>query len=166
MAIKIQITNFPTLKAFLEDNPELEVEIKGAVIQEFARRYLKDVAEKFSKGTLANQIRDGIKEEFIKEVKSSGYKKKYVLSDEYKEHIRAAFLEIIHEERVEALKMAQEVYKSTVNEHRKKLHGAAERIENRINDLLTEEKIQEVVEKLAEKKVLELLALATKKGAD
>lgn len=87
--MKVQINNLAALERLIGDDKEMEITVKYSIINEFAKSYIKSVAN--------SEIIDTIKSAILKEVKETNYfglitkgtgTTNYLLSKEAKELVR------------------------------------------------------------------------------
>ena len=71
MAIKIQINNLEALERLIGGDTETEIEIRNSIVQEFAKRHLKAVAQEQITMALKNTLIQEIKDKFLEEKKDA-----------------------------------------------------------------------------------------------
>lgn len=157
MSIKIQINSLDALERLIGGNSEIEIEIRGNIVQEFSKRYLKDIvaadAIKQVTSEVINSVREEIRVNFLSEVKPSGsYWSKIILKPEIKK-------ELIDSAKYELMEELRQEIKTSLG-----VTNARETVENEVNkavngliDRLSEESLQSFIDVRAKAKLKEML---------
>lgn len=151
MAIKIQINSVDALERLIGGDTETEIEIRNSVVQEFAKRHLKAVAQEQMTVALKNTLIQEIRDKFLKET-GRGWKTDFVLNNEVSKLIQEEVKGIINTE-------LSDVIRKTINSY-----NLDDRIMRLIN--MHEERFQDTcikkfsdaeIEKLVNKRIKEKL---------
>lgn len=90
MSTKIQINSLEALERLIGNDNELEIEIRNSIVQNFTKKYLKDLAKAELMTSIAKAVQNEVMSEFFEEIKVSRWNStKIVFKKEYLEKIRA-----------------------------------------------------------------------------
>ena len=155
MSIKIQINSLEALERLIGNDNELEIEIRNSVVQNFTKKYLKDLAKTELVANIAKAVQNEIKSEFFEDIKTGSWnstttvfkkelleKVKEDLKYTAKKELSSVVSEIIEE---------QKVYDTI----KTKLDSTVEWI----TEQLAPQRIESRVEKLVEARLKEKLGL-------
>lgn len=77
MSIKIQINSLAALERLIGGDSDIEIQVRNNIVQEFTKRYLKDLVAteelKRFKNEIINSVREEIKANIHEEIKVPGY---------------------------------------------------------------------------------------------
>ena len=83
--IKIQINSLEALERLIGGETQLEIDLRGAIVQEFAKKYLKNVADEYIMDKAKKEAYAYIQDNFFK---TTGYfSKTQVMNSSFKEEI-------------------------------------------------------------------------------
>jgi uncharacterized membrane-anchored protein YjiN (DUF445 family) len=145
MSTKIQINSLEALERLIGNDNELEIEIRNSVVENFTKRYLKDLAKTELVANIAKAVQSEIKSEFFEEIKTGTWnntttvfkkelleKVKEELKYTAKQELSSVVSEIVEEQKVyDTIKNKLD---STVEWITEQL--APQRLENRIEKLV------------------------------
>lgn len=116
--MKIQINSKEAFDRLVNGDPEMEIHIKNAIIQDFAKTYLKSVANSEVTMNLQLAVLQEVKEELAKNyiTRSTKYAREYIdAKDELKEKIRDEVSNTLNDIIVEEVKKQMKDVQSLVN---------------------------------------------------
>jgi hypothetical protein len=91
LSTKIQINSLEALERLIGGDNEVEVELRGSVVQEFAKKHLKCIAQEYL-GKIEGDITETIKEvaeERIGKYKTVGWTRRFYLNQDIQEAVNA-----------------------------------------------------------------------------
>lgn len=129
MSVKIQINSLDALERLIGGDTEMEIDIRGTIVQEFAKKHLKGVADEAFIKNEADAIKEFVRTNMFSKV---GYNT--TLAPGITDSIRKKFNELIETEISSlAVKSKNEIYSKLEAEFEKKLQSAIAAIEDRYN---------------------------------
>lgn len=150
--MKIQINSLAALERLIGDDKELEVTIKSSIINEFAKNYLKSVAN----SEITNTIKDAVMEEVNKtdyfgllKRDRSGWTRNYILSEDAKELIK---LQV----KREVDYCISDVIEPIRNEVVLLIRSRLDLMASSVSESIREEVQKETIDKLVQKKLRDL----------
>lgn len=152
MSTKIQINSLEALERLIGGDTELEIEIRNSVVQNFADKHLKSVANTKNFKDLETAIQNYIKDTFLKEEGGTWSSKKLVFKDDILQQFKASLVNqaqtVLNEKVKEALETvgAKKRIEDTVN-------NAVERIVNEIESKISSDHIERLVQKRLKEKL-------------
>lgn len=157
--MKIQINSLEALERLIGSDKNLEIEVKHSVVENFAKKHIKAIAQEFIKEGLDTKIRQLLLDEgYVKtELIDQGWgSKKSVLSLDVKgyELISGKITTLIQDE---SYKMAEKfVYDGKAVKH---LNDVLERAAEHITETLTDASIEKRLEKMVDERLKSRLGL-------
>lgn len=154
MGTKIQINSLEALERLIGGNSEIEIEIRNAIIQEFAKKHLKGIAAEEYVKLSEIAIRKEIKDEYFIETKPNGSWNNSVLSFNPK-----VLSQIKDELRLAAREEVRKIISETINIEatesiiQNKLTCAANDIVDRLSDIVLTNKLDKLVETRVKEKL-------------
>lgn len=152
--MKIQINSLAALERLIGNDKEMEITVKSSIINEFAKSYIKSVAN--------SEIADTIKREVIEEIKKSDYfglfvkdrgnhwSTRYLLSDNAKELIKT-----------QVRKEVEYLISETISPIREEIAGEIrsrlDLMSLSVSQCIREEVQKETIDKLVQKRLKDLL---------
>lgn len=152
--MKIQINSLAALERLIGDDKEMEITVKSSIINEFAKSYIKSVAN--------SEIVDTIKKEVIEEIKKSDYfgllvkdrsnhwSTRYLLSDNAKELIKTQV-------RQEVEYLISETISPIREEIAGEIRSRLDLMSLSVSQCIREEVQKETIDKLVQKRLKDLL---------
>lgn len=152
--IKIQINSLEALERLIGGEEELELELRGSIVQEFAKRHLKGVADDVIINNATHEIRKYVQDNFINKVYSisKGYTLNPVFNETIQKSIQSHFSILINQlirEYMESDDTIKMIYKRLDD----KVLAAAVKIEEELSDILLNKRIDDLVNKRLKEKL-------------
>lgn len=152
--VKIQINSLEALERLIGGEEELELELRGSIVQEFAKRYLKGVADDVIINNATHEIRKYVQDNFINKVYSisRGYTLNPAFNETIQKSIQLHFSALINQlirEYMESDDTIKMIYKRLDD----KVLAAAIRIEEELSDILLNKRIDDLVNKRLKEKL-------------
>ena len=154
MGTKIQINNLEALERLIGGDSETEIEIRNAIVQEFAKKHLKGIATEEYVKLSEEAIKQAIKDEYFIETKSKSAWSNTVLSfnpkilSKIKEELKLVVKEKV--EKIISEIISIEAAESTI---KNKLTRAANDISDRLSDIVLTNKLDKLVEARVKEKL-------------
>ena len=152
MATKIQINSLEALERLIGNDNELEIQLRTAVVQEFATKHLKAIANETIVKNASNSIREEIKSEMFDIVNKSTYNEKLTLKEKYLSQLQSTIStlvkDIINEYVSEKLNIDE-----INNTIKKRLEFASESILDDLAPQVLDRKLDRFVEKRIKEKL-------------
>lgn len=151
--MKIQLNSIDALERLIGGDTEIEIEIRNSVVQEFAKRHLKAVAQEQVTMAIKNTILDEIKSKFLKP-DSSGWRNSFILNEDTSKLIEKEVTDVINS-------AINDKIRQTINSFN--LEGRIERLilmhEERFQDTCIKKFSDAEIEKLVNQRIKEKLNL-------
>lgn len=153
MSIKIQINSLEALERLIGGDSDLEMEIRSSIVQEFTKRYLRDIAKTELVSTISKALNQEIKTEFFITVKD-GWNRETCLKPEIIKKLK-------EELSYEANTQLKTVVSELIGEQKAydKINEAVDKASNWILDKLSEDKLNHRLDLMVDKKLKEKLGL-------
>ena len=154
MGTKIQINSLEALERLIGGDSEIEIEIRNAIIQEFAKKHLRGIAAEEYVKLSEIAIKQAIKDEYFIETKPNGSWNNSVISfnprilSQIKDELRLAAKEEVRKIISETINI--EVTESIIQN---KLTCAANNITDRLSDVVLTNKLDKLVEARVKEKL-------------
>lgn len=156
--MKIQINSLAALERLIGDDKEMEITVKTSVINEFAKSYIKSVANSEIVDTIKKAILDEVKKTdyfgLLVQDKSNRYRTDYLLSDDAKELVKTQVRQEIDNLILETVTPIRE---EIVGEIRSRL----DLMSLSVSQCIREEVQKETIDKLVQKRLKDLLDITT-----
>lgn len=156
--MKVQINSLTALERLIGDDKEMEITVKSSIINEFAKSYIKSVAN--------SEIVDMIKKAVLEEIKKTdyfgllaqctrgGWSTSYMLSKDAKELVRT-----------QVRREMDQLISDTVEPIRKELvddiRSRLDLMSSSVSQCIREEVQKETIDKLVQKRLKDLLDKST-----
>ena len=150
MSTKIQINSLEALERLIGNDNELEIQVRNSVVQEFSRKYLKNLAEEEFLKKEAIAIREWSTNQFFTKTREN-YKDIYQFKPEVLEKIKS---DISYSINIQFAEIISNLIKKEdiANKLEAKLNEASDFIVNELTNPIIEQKLNRMVnEKLKEK---------------
>ncbi len=154
MSVKIQINSLEALERMIGGDNEIEIQVRSSIVQEFAKKHLKAVAQNIQSSEIC-AVKDAIRKEVQDQMRDSNgvlqvrYNNIAELTPQKKAEIKELVLKQMQTEfdlLVSADGVAFNMYKLTNDKLEKALNDAVSRIENKITDAVLTGRIEKMVD--------------------
>jgi hypothetical protein len=155
MSTKIQINSLEALERLIGNDNELEIEIRNSVVQNFTKRYLKDLAKTGLVANIAKAVQSEIKSEFFEDIKTGSWN---ITTTVFKKEI----LEKVKEELKYTAKQELSSVVSEIVEEQKVYDTIKTKLDSTvewITEQLAPQRLESRIEKLVEARLKEKLGL-------
>lgn len=156
--MKIQINSLETLERLIGNDKEMEITVKSSIINEFAKSYIKSVANSEVADTIKNAVLEEIKKTgyfgLLVQDSRGGYFTNYLLSKDAKELIKTQVrreVEYLISETIEPIR------EEIVNDIRERL----DLMSLSVSQCIREEVQKGTIDKLVQKRLKDLLDKST-----
>lgn len=157
--MKIQINSLVALERLIGDDKEMEITVKTSVINEFAKSYIKSVANSEIVDTIKKAILDEVKKTnyfgLLVQDKSNHYRTDYLLSNDAKELVKTQVRREIDNLILETV--TPPIREEIVGEIRSRL----DLMSLSVSQCIREEVQKETIDKLVQKRLKDLLDKTT-----
>jgi len=154
MSVKIQINSLEALERLIGGDSELELELRGTIVQEFAKKHLKGVADEASINDASIVIRKYVENNYLKI--SNYYTKEYTANVKFKEQIEKEVQSIFSREVNKSIRDyvdSDETIAMIKKRIDDKVIAAAVKIEGELSDTILTKRIDDLVNKKLREKL-------------
>ena len=152
MSTTIQINSLEALERLIGNDNELEIQLRNSVVQEFASKHLKAIANEELLKTIANSIKADIKTEFFDVAGHSLATSKISLKEEYKNVFKREFDKMFGESVRDFISETIEE-QSSYDKIKAAVNGATNWILERLAPDLLEKRLNDMVDKRIKEKL-------------
>lgn len=156
--MKIQINSLAALERLIGDDKEMEITVKSSIINEFAKSYIKSVANSEIVNTIKNAVLEEVKKTnyfgLLERRTSSHWSTEYLLSKDAKELVKTQV-------RREMDQLISETVGPIREEIVDDIRGRLDLMSLSVSQCIREEVQKETIEKLVQKRLKDLLNKAT-----
>lgn len=146
--VKIQINSLEALERLIGGNTEVEIELRGAIVQEFAKKHLKGVATDVIVSNAEYEVRNYIRENYLT---LSNYKaKEYASRPNFIEEIQKqvkTFFSIEVNRAIRDYNESDETILMIKKRIEDKVIAVAARIEEELSDAILSKRIDDLINK-------------------
>ncbi|AFF28277.1 gp279 [Sphingomonas phage PAU] len=150
MSIKIQINSVEALERLIGGDTQIEIDIRNNIVQEFAKRHLKDIAESETFKGIESSIKNFMTDNFMTKMKY-GFNE-YEFNEEVLKKFKSSLLIAGESSLLQAVRDVSEDinFKGRIEGM---LNEAARNIEHQLSDAILSKKIDELVDKKIKQKL-------------
>lgn len=152
--MKIQINSLAALERLIGDDKEMEITVKSSIINEFAKSYIKSVANSEIVDTIKRAVFEEVKKTnyfgLLVQNKSNHYRIDYLLSDEAKELVKTQV-------RQEVDKLIKEAVSPIREEIVGEIRSRLDLMSLSVSQCIREDIQKETIDKLVQKRLKDLL---------
>lgn len=152
--VKIQINSLEALERLIGGDTELEIELRGAIVQEFTKRHLKGIATDVIISNAEYEARNYIRENYLT---LANYKtKEYASQPNFRDEIQKQIQSFFSTEVNKAIREYNEsdetilMIKKRIDD---KVIATAARIEEELSDVILSKRIDALVDKKLKEKL-------------
>jgi len=151
MSTKIQINSLEALERLIGNDNELEIEIRNSVVQNFSKKYLKNIADEEILKNEVNAIKKYTSEEFFTKTREN-YRDVYQFKPEVLEKIKS---DINYSIRIQFAEIISDLIKkrNIANKLEEELNKASDFIVNELTSSTIEDRLNKLVDKKLKEKL-------------
>lgn len=155
MSVKIQINSLEVLEKLIGDDKNLEIQVKESILDGFAKKYLKSIANSYVLEALKKSVIEEIaKTDFFGMLQKNppSYIKAYSLSDDFRNKVKQEVSTLVRNQIKDALN-------EPINDINKQINERMDYLASSAAKALSDEVVKGNLDKLVQKKLSDVLGL-------
>ena len=153
MSVKIQINSLAALEKLIGNDNELEIEVRRSVVNDFAKKHLKNIADETIVSKAAVAVKNEVENQFF-DVVQQGWYEHIVFKPDVIEKLKGDLKVAVDSQLSSLVALAVDEQKSL-----KTIEARIDRAVKFIDSQLSEEKLEQRLDFLVEKRLKERLGL-------